>query len=133
ALKSPVVSDEWFYARQLGKRVIPVVADDIWEHPEVLSGAFTIPNWMNRRNWIDYRDGRPEADAAWQNLIDTLKHPYEPKRFINMVEELPPRFVRRPADIDRAIRSLVDDNNDAIAMTTALKGAGGYGKTTLVK
>jgi WD40 repeat protein len=133
ALRSPIVSDEWFLARQLGKRVIPVVAEDIWEHPDVQGGAFTLPNWMNRTNWIDYRDGRPETEAAWNNLIRTLRSPYQPKRFINMVEELPPRFVRRERELDAAIRSLVDDDNDAIAMTTALRGAGGYGKTTLAR
>ena len=133
ALKSPVVSDEWLYARTLGKRIIPVVADAIWEHPEVVSGAFTIPNWMQRRNWIDYRDGQPEAEAAWDNLISTLRRDYEPKPFVSMVPELPPRFVRRPDLTDRIIRALVDDNHDVIAMTTALRGAGGYGKTTLAK
>src|SRR5262245_38719210 len=55
ALKSPIVSNEWFYARQKGKRVIPVVADDIWEHPEVKDGTLAIPNWMQRRNWMDFR------------------------------------------------------------------------------
>lgn len=133
ALKSPIVSDEWFYARQLGKRVIPIVVEEIWKHPEVLNSEFTIPNWMSRRNWIDYRAHVPESHKAWNNLTNTLNTPYQPKRFINMVGELPPRFVRRPADIDQSIRSLVDDNNDAVAMTTALRGAGGFGKTTLAK
>ncbi|MDX2077807.1 MAG: TIR domain-containing protein [bacterium] len=133
ALKSPVVGDEWFYARTLGKRIIPIVADDIWGHEEVTSGAFTIPNWMSRKNWMDFRHDMPEADSAWANFIRTMNETYDPKRFINMVGELPPRFVRRPEELDNTVRSLVDDNNDAVAMTTALKGAGGYGKTTLAK
>jgi WD40 repeat protein len=133
ALKSPVVGDEWFYARTLGKRIIPIVADDIWGHPEVTSGVFTIPNWMTRKNWLDFRADMPEADSAWANLIRTMNESYTPKRFINMVGELPPRFVRRPEELDNVVRSLVDDNSDAVAMTTALKGAGGYGKTTLAK
>ncbi|MCL4255690.1 MAG: TIR domain-containing protein, partial [Anaerolineae bacterium] len=133
ALKSSVVGDEWFYARTLGKRIIPVVVDEIWEDEEVKSKKFTIPNWMTRKNWMDFRANTPEADSAWANFIRTLNEKYEPKRFINMVRELPPRFVRRPEELDNAVRSLVDDNNDAVAMTTALKGAGGYGKTTLAK
>jgi len=133
SLKSSVVSDEWFYARQQGKRIIPVVVEDIWDHPEVKAGTFTIPNWMRRRNWLDFRTTIPEADAAWANLLRTLNERYIPKRFLTMVEALPPRFVRRPDDLDRAIRGLVDDKNDAVAMTTALNGAGGYGKTTLAK
>ena len=133
ALKSPVVGDEWFYARTLGKRIIPVVADDIWTHPEVQSGEFTIPNWMQRKNWMDFRGSVPEPESAWANLIRTMNETYERRKFINMVGELPPRFVRRPEEIDRAVRALVDDNHDAVAMTTALRGAGGYGKTTLAK
>ncbi len=133
ALKSPVVGDEWLYARTHGKRIIPVVADSIWDHPEVLAGTFTIPNWMQRKNWLDFRTGVPEAEKHWANLLRTLNERYTPKRFISMVEELPPRFVRRPDDVDRAVRGLVDDQNDAVAMTTAFSGAGGYGKTTLAK
>jgi hypothetical protein len=133
ALKSSVVSDEWFYARQEGKRVIPVVADDIWEHPEVKDGSVAIPNWMQRRNWMDFRAGQPDAENAWANLIDTLNSHYEAKHFINMVPQLPPNFVRRAEEIEEAVRALVKDNQDAVAMTTALKGAGGYGKTTLAK
>jgi hypothetical protein len=133
ALKSSVVGDEWFYARTLGKRIIPIVVDDIWGHEEVISKKFTIPNWMSRKNWMDFRHNMPEADSAWANFIRTMNETYTPKRFINMVGELPPRFVRRPEELDNTVRSLVDDNNDAVAMTTALKGAGGYGKTTLAK
>jgi hypothetical protein len=133
ALRSPVVGDEWAYAREQGKRIIPVVVDDIWDHPDVTSGAFTLPNWMQRRNWIDFRASKPEYEAAWANLIRTLNETYTSKRFISMTPELPPRFVRRVADMDAVIRGLVDDQNDAVAMTTALKGAGGYGKTTLAK
>jgi len=133
ALKSPVVGDEWSYARTQGKRIIPVLADDIWDHPEVKAGTFTVPNWMRRKNWLDFRVTVAEPEAAWANLIRTLNEHSTPKRFINMVEELPPRFVRRPEDIDRAVRGLIDDKNDAVAMTTALNGAGGYGKTTLAK
>jgi len=133
ALKSPVVGDEWLYARQIGKRIIPVVADDIWEHPEVKAGTFTLPNWMQRKNWLDFRASVPESEVAWANLLRTLNERYTPKRFISMVEELPPRFVRRSDDMDRAVHGLVDDKYDAVAMTTAFSGAGGYGKTTLAK
>jgi len=133
ALKSSVVADEWYYARTLGKRIIPVIVDEIWEDEEVKSKKFTIPNWMTRKNWMDFRANTSEVDSVWANFIRTLNEKYEPKRFINMVGELPPRFVRRPDELNQAVQSLVDDNNDAVAMTTALKGAGGYGKTTLAK
>lgn len=133
ALKSPIVSDEWLLARTEGKRIIPVIADDIWNHAEVLSGEFTIPNWMRRSNWVDFRESNLDSKATWQNLLRTLNKPGESKSFINMVPELPPRFVRRPELANRIISKLVDDKRDAIAMTTALRGAGGYGKTTLAK
>jgi len=133
SLKSPVVSDEWFYARQHGKRVIPVIVDEIWNHPDVKSGEFAIPNWMTRANWLDFRKETPENTKAWANLIGTLNTPYEPKHFVSMAGELPLNYVRREKEIETIIRALVDDNQDAVAMTTALRGAGGYGKTTLAK
>ena len=38
ALQSPVLSDEWNYARRQGKRVIPVIADEVFQHPDVMAG-----------------------------------------------------------------------------------------------
>ena len=51
-----------------------------------------------------------------------------------MAEDLPESFVERPAEFDALIRLLRDpEREEPIAMTAALRGAGGYGKTTLAR
>jgi hypothetical protein len=45
ALKSPIVQEEWLYARRNGKRVIPVIADDV--------DFSSVPRWMQRVDWVD--------------------------------------------------------------------------------
>ena len=47
ALASPIVAKEWRYARQVGTRVVPVVADTVDFH--------TVPRWMARADWLRAR------------------------------------------------------------------------------
>jgi WD40 repeat protein len=136
ALRSPIVSDEWNYARELGKRVVPVIADEVFKHPDVVDKKFVIPKWMERANWIDLRDGAPEREAKWERFVLTLRTPHTPHyvHITRKARELPPNFVPRPEETEALIQPLVDENrSDAVAITAALKGAGGYGKTTLAK
>ncbi|MGH9754228.1 MAG: NB-ARC domain-containing protein [Blastocatellia bacterium] len=49
-----------------------------------------------------------------------------------MANSLPAEFVRRPAEFDALTRLLLARNREnPVAITAALRGAGGYGKTTL--
>ena len=50
-----------------------------------------------------------------------------------MVEDLPANFVQRPQEFEQLINCLLDENRESIAITAALRGAGGYGKTTLTR
>jgi hypothetical protein len=50
-----------------------------------------------------------------------------------MALEPPVEFVERPAEFQALKAKLVDAKGDAVAISAALKGAGGYGKTTLAK
>jgi NB-ARC domain len=47
--------------------------------------------------------------------------------------EPPDDFVQRPVEFSELKKKLLDAKGDAIAITAALRGAGGYGKTTLAK
>jgi hypothetical protein len=47
--------------------------------------------------------------------------------------EPPPDFVQRPVEFDALKKKLLDAKGDAVAITAALRGAGGYGKTTLAR
>jgi hypothetical protein len=40
---------------------------------------------------------------------------------------------KRPKEFDSLKRQLLDAKGDAVAITAALRGVGGYGKTTLAK
>src|SRR6266699_5153559 len=49
-----------------------------------------------------------------------------------MVEDLPTDFVERPEEFEALISTLLDEKREEpIAITAALRGAGGYGKTTI--
>src|SRR5438552_899145 len=51
-----------------------------------------------------------------------------------MVEDLPPDFVPRLAKLEDLIGGLLDDKSEeSVAITAALQGAGGYGKTTMAQ
>ena len=50
-----------------------------------------------------------------------------------MMPEKPEYFVERPAEFDALKGKLLDAKGDLLAITAALRGAGGYGKTTLAK
>jgi hypothetical protein len=51
-----------------------------------------------------------------------------------MAEDLPPDFVPRPDELQPLLAQLLDERRKGpVALTTALRGAGGYGKTTLAK
>ena len=48
-----------------------------------------------------------------------------------MMPALPDDFVPRPIETDLLLDSLLNQQSETVAITAALKGAGGYGKTTL--
>jgi WD40 repeat protein len=51
-----------------------------------------------------------------------------------MVEKLPEGFIKRPQEFDALIKLLLDEKREEpVAITAALKGAGGYGKTTMAR
>jgi hypothetical protein len=54
-------------------------------------------------------------------------------RRVEMAPKPPADFVERPAEFDALKKLLLDSKGEAVAITAALRGAGGYGKTTLAK
>ena len=119
ALERPVIRQEVRLARQEGVQVTPMRAD--------ASLAFeNIPRWLGH---ILY-PARPEH---WQVLLNTLAGPSQQKRVAMMAPEPPADFIARPREFDALKAQLLDAKGDAVAITAALRGAGGYGKTTLAK
>ncbi|MCS6871307.1 MAG: NB-ARC domain-containing protein, partial [Anaerolineae bacterium] len=139
ALESSVVSDEWRYARALGKRVVPVLAE-----PIDFSKA---PRWLRRNDAMDFRYAKgfrrrgifglgghdPEHTLRWEKLILQLKSPYEPRRVPFNAPKLEV-FIMRAREYNALIDCLLDrENRNPVAITTALQGGGGFGKTTLAQ
>jgi len=122
SLTSKFVQMEWHYARQQGKRVVPVVINDVnFDH---------LPRWMGRIDWKDFRKGQPERDVVWASFIKTLNTPYEGRKVPFMPDKLPEYFVNRPKEFENMVNALVNTDG-AVAITAGVQGAGGFGKTTL--
>jgi WD40 repeat protein len=58
----------------------------------------------------------------------------ELRRGVNMAEKPPDDFVPRPAEFDQLLALLLEsEGSTPVAITAALRGAGGFGKTTLAQ
>jgi WD40 repeat protein len=83
---------------------------------------------------------RTEAKAAFiipTSLLDRVWPTLGKRAILSRpfrVEELPDHFVPRPREFEQLIAHLLDEQRGKpIAITAALRGAGGYGKTMLAK
>ena len=120
ALKSDTVRKEWRYARQQGVCVYPIKGS-----PKVDFAA--MPRWMSAKHFYDF-----DEPLQWEKFLNDLNTRCQTPRVPFMVEDLPPDFVPRPGEFDQLLSSLLNrQSGDPVAITAALRGAGGYGKTTL--
>lgn len=118
AMRSEMVRKEWRYARQQGVRVYPVKgAPDL--------DFNSLPHWMRSAHFYD-------LDYEWQKLVNDLNPRCQQPRVPFMVEDLPADYVPRPQEYEALIDKLRDQRREEpVAITAALRGAGGYGKTTM--
>jgi len=124
ALESEYCTKEWRYARQQGTYVVPVC-----DGPPGKLELHRLPAWMRNVDIIDRT-----IPERWAWLVGKLRLPFEIRRVRNMAEAPPTDYVPRPIEFDRLKSDLLDPTTkDAVAITAALKGAGGYGKTTLAR
>ncbi len=122
ALESPIVLKEWRYARQKGVCVYPVkgVSDSELDYS-------SMPHAISSAHFYDLK-------YEWQKLVNDLNTRCQTPRVPFMVDDLPEFFVSRPVEFELLIHQLLDmDKERPLAITAALRGAGGYGKTTLAK
>lgn len=120
AAESAVVRKEWRYARQRGVCVYPVkgVTDLDFD---------ALPRWMRTLHFYD-------LDREWLKFVNDLRTRCVQRRVPFMAEDLPAEFVARPAEYERLLSHLLDRQRDEpIAITTAIRAAGGYGKTVLAR
>ncbi len=128
ALRSEIVRKEWRYARQQGVCVYPIKGSPNLDFN-------SIPRWMRDQHFYDL--GSLEGKSfgpEWQKFLNDLNKTPDIRRVPFMVEDLPAGFVQRPNEFDRLVALLLDQNREEpVAITAALRGAGGYGKTTIAK
>jgi WD40 repeat protein len=126
ALTSPIVKKEWRYARQRGVCVYPVKGAPNLDFA-------SLPRWMRDAHFYDlgYNLDALHEGPEWETFIRHLNGSCTVPRVPFMVEDLPSDFVMR-AEEDEIVCALLDEQREKpVAITAALRGAGGYGKTTL--
>ncbi|MBY5326133.1 NB-ARC domain-containing protein [Rhizobium leguminosarum] len=119
AVASDWVRLEWMHARAHGVKVSPIIADTTLRKTD-------LPAWASRADIYDISE--PER---WTKLVQVLKGPGGTRRVPYMTGHLPANFVPRPVQFARAKELILNSRGGAVGLTTALVGAGGYGKTTL--
>ena len=122
AMGSDTVRREWRLARQEGVCVLPVIAAPDLDFKN-------LPPWMSAPHFVN-----PAIPEQWTRFIRTLESPCNEQRVAFMVEDLPEDFVMRSREFDQLITNLLNkQQEEPVALTAALRGAGGYGKTVLAK
>ncbi len=121
ALGSEWVRREWRYARQQGRCVRPVFRGEL---PDT-SG---LAAWMRQAHMID-----TTIPEQWEELVADLAGSCAQMRVPVMADRLPFDYVPRVRELAELKSGLLSQSGDPVAVTAALRGAGGYGKTTLAR
>jgi WD40 repeat protein len=120
ALTSTVARKEWRYARQQGVRVCPVLG----VNPDQLDFA-ALPTWMRKAHFYN-------LEKEWDTFIGFLKSARKENRVPFMAPDQREDFIERPQEFDALLTGLLDaSRQNPLAITTALQGSGGFGKTTM--
>jgi hypothetical protein len=86
-----------------------------------------VPRWIGHTYDLDHAEQKTA-------FIRKLQAESRQNRVSMMAPEPPSDFVERPKQFDALKKQLLDAKGDSVAgITAALRGAGGYGKTTLAK
>jgi WD40 repeat protein len=119
SLASDSVKKEWMYARQKGVCVYPIMS---YPYPDFSK----LPKWMKNLHFYNF-------DQEQQKFINDLHAGCSVTKVPFMAGDLPDDFVYRSKIIDNAISHLIDKYGEPVSSTVVLYGAGGFGKTTILK
>lgn len=121
AFKSQTIRKEWSYARHHGVCIYPVKASEALDTSQ-------FPRWLKKKHIYNL-----STDIEWQKLVNDLDTRCVAPRVPVMLDQLVD-FVPRPEEYQQLLTNLLNrEDNSPVAITAALRGAGGYGKTTLAK
>ena len=117
-----ILRQEWYTARRTGTSVVPVMGA-----PGMRPDDERLPRWLPSYHIYD-------PDREVDKLVAQVQSSSAIERIPFMVDDLPPTFVPRPLEHEALAGLLLDDRGEGpVAVTTALHGAGGFGKTTLAR
>jgi hypothetical protein len=120
AIDSEVVRKEWDLARRKGVCIFPVLG------PGKLPWA-QMPSWMRRVHFYDLKHQSTKFINDLNTRCQKIRVPF-------MVEALPENYVPRKVLYEQVLGSLVREHrSDSKPVVVALRGAGGFGKTTLAR
>src|SRR5580704_9045408 len=120
AMESETVRKEWRYARQQGVCVYPVKGA-----PDTALRFSDLPRWMSKAHFFD-------VELEWESFVAHLRKGCDTQRVPFMAPDLPENFTARPVQFEQLKHLLLSsDGKDPVAISTALSGTGGFGKTTL--
>jgi hypothetical protein len=101
----------------------------VYAEPAVVNGIAAARENIKRIKATLHEAGVPCDDEPGDEPT-----PDELPRVPFMIEDLPPDFVPRPAEFEALVAHLLDAQRaGTVAIAAALRGAGGYGKTTLAR
>ena len=116
AARSSIVRREWQYARRSGKCVYPVKGPGLdFEH---------VPDWMARSHFYD-------IEKEWPLFVQHLRSPCHATRVPFMAPDLVLGFVNRDSEFSELRSAVLSTARGTLAMSATVRGAGGFGKTTL--
>lgn len=119
-IESVIARKEWRYARQQGVRICPVIGSD----PRQFEFS-RLPSWMRKVHCYD-------LEREWDTFVGYLVTAPRQSRVPFMAPDQRGDFIDRPSEYQALLSLLMDRARvNPVAMTTALQGAGGFGKTTL--
>jgi WD40 repeat protein len=119
SLKSGVCQKEWRYARQVGVCVRPVKGVQESEMRYDL-----LPRSMRDAQIYD-------IDEEWAKFVNDLCRSCQVNKVPFMAPDLPKDYVPRTDLLNAVKQQLLNTGHTNVALTSALRGAGGFGKTTL--
>src|SRR5271157_2539255 len=144
---APVVQKELRHARQQGVWIYPVMGA-----PKEHIDPRQFPRWLAKLTKTTFYDFHPTWPEPWDQPPDghdyAFKHEWA--RFVRQLDapgrppcvrntaptDLPENYVQRP-EFDRLKALLLSTDavgrREPVSITTSLRGAGGFGKTTLAK